>query len=218
MTESALETTANVLTSLPFLAIGAEGLLRRRRDAGAFALSDAPQSVLLISLMAAGAGSAMYHLSPGPALLLWDRLPIAAALAAMACAVLNGYRRLLGTVLLLPFVLLAVASVVYWHATAAVNEGDLRPYAAVQIVTIGTMLCAAIMPPAALGKVNGLRFAVLAYATGRLLEYFDPQLRAALHFNFAHPLKHVMVAVGAMLLVRVLDELKDEWVEVPVEG
>src|SRR4051812_12165805 len=57
----------NVISNLPFIAVGVAGLWRFHRH---------PATVVLFSgMVLTGFGSAYYHLNPTDATLFWDRLP-----------------------------------------------------------------------------------------------------------------------------------------------
>lgn len=106
---------ANVLSNLPFVLVGALGLhALGRRHAGAGALfrdrrERWPWGLFFLALPLTGLGSAYYHWLPGNLRLVWDRLPLAVAAAALLAATV-GER--IGTppglVLLWPLAALAV--------------------------------------------------------------------------------------------------------------
>ena len=58
----------NVVSNLPFIAVGVIGLAQFRRDATTF--------VLFAGLFLTGFGSSYYHLNPNDGTLFWDRLPM----------------------------------------------------------------------------------------------------------------------------------------------
>lgn len=58
----------NVVSNLPFVAVGAVGLLRFHRDV--------TTTVLFAGIFLTGFGSSYYHLDPNDSTLFWDRLPM----------------------------------------------------------------------------------------------------------------------------------------------
>src|SRR5215468_12296437 len=64
----------NVVSNLPFIAIGAAGLWQSRRDPAIIAL--------FLGILLTGFGSAYYHLDPNDSTLFWDRLPMAISFMA----------------------------------------------------------------------------------------------------------------------------------------
>jgi hypothetical protein len=78
-----LPNAADVLSNLPFLAIGVWALWRLRR-APAASPSLAAWRAFAVALVLTAVGSAIYHWAPSNASLVGDRLPIAWACAALA--------------------------------------------------------------------------------------------------------------------------------------
>src|ERR1700745_4249361 len=68
----------NVVSNLPFVAVGAVGLWRFHRDATTV--------VLFAGLFLTGFGSSYYHLDPNDSTLFWDRLPMTICFAAILSA------------------------------------------------------------------------------------------------------------------------------------
>src|ERR1700720_3168173 len=58
----------NVVSNLPFLAVGAVGIARYRQDA--------TTAALFLGILLTGFGSSYYHLAPDDGTLFWDRLPM----------------------------------------------------------------------------------------------------------------------------------------------
>lgn len=208
---------ANVITNIPFVLIGLFGLRLtgsspERRDRS---LSDSFIAFML-SLVLVGAGSIFYHLSPSPDRLFWDRLPIAICLAAFACAALGVIRESGTGDRLLPYALvLAGSSVVYWYVTWMRGHEDLRFYAAVQIVATGIGVIAAFRQPDRFSGAGELRVAMLLYVSARILELFQQQIYDRAGFDFAHPLKHLLVAFAAWKIMRALGPAIAEGPRIP---
>lgn len=191
----------NVLSNLPFLAIGAMGLawLARRPDNLEPGLR-AAWAIVFACLAATAAGSAWYHLAPTNATLVWDRLPIAVAFMALYAAVVGERVSLAAVRWLLPaFVVFGGASVIVWHIT-----DDLRLYALSQFYPIATIpVILALFPPRyslGLGYIVGIGF----YAVAKIFEELD-----LFFFGFGtivsgHTLKHLTAAVGSYWILRML--------------
>jgi len=130
----------NVLSNAAFVFVGGLGLwhIARRSKAGAANLFSQPGDrwpyvALLVGIALTGVGSAYYHLAPDDARLVWDRLAIAVAFAAIVAMVLLERISVPAGLAALPVLLIAgVGSALYWHVTEARGAGDLRPYAMVQ--------------------------------------------------------------------------------------
>lgn len=179
----------NVVSNLPFLVVGAVGLaLAARARAG-----DRWRFALLAAGVAfTGLGSALYHLRPSDATLVWDRLPLAVVFGAFFALVIED--RLTGPRDAL-FALLAAlgpASVLYWRLT-----DDLRPYGLVQFFPLLAIpLILALFPGGALRGAD-LGLVLLWYGAAKMAEVADADLFAAGEVVSGHTIKHVLAAVGA---------------------
>src|SRR5215472_17342126 len=65
----------NVVSNIPFVAVGALGLARYRNNIATI--------VLFLGVFMTGIGSAYYHWAPSDGTLFWDRLPMTVAFAAI---------------------------------------------------------------------------------------------------------------------------------------
>jgi len=110
----------NVVSNLPFIAVGALGLQYFRRDLSA--------GVFFLGVFLTGFSSSYYNWNPNDAGLFWDRLPMAVAfMAILANVVEERIDATVGKLLLWPLVLLGIASLLWWMRT-----DDLRLYGWVQ--------------------------------------------------------------------------------------
>jgi hypothetical protein len=198
---------ADVLSNLPFLAIGVWALWRLRRVPAA-SPSLAAWRAFALALVLTAVGSATYHWAPSNDSLVGDRLPIAWACAALAAAFL-GER--VGTSWSRPHALVgalafAAVAVAFWWLTDRAGEGDLRLYLFVQalpmlLVPLGLLLGLAPTTPAA--TPAGAWWAVLGcYFLAKLFEIADQPVFAALGGLSGHTLKHLVAATGAAWLLR----------------
>src|SRR5688572_13596645 len=71
----------NVVSNLPFIAVGAAGLLLVRRDSITV--------VVFSGILLTGFGSSFYHWNPNDSTLFWDRLPMTLCFAAILAAVVE---------------------------------------------------------------------------------------------------------------------------------
>ncbi len=77
-----------------------------------------PYWILFLSLILVALGSMFYHWNPNNDTLVWDRLPLVVALAALLSATMAERMTLkIGLSTLLPLTLLGVGSVLYWYWT-----------------------------------------------------------------------------------------------------
>ena len=194
---------ANVLSNLPFAAIGAWALLALPRTR-----ATAAWRAFSVALIATAAGSALYHWAPGNAPLVADRLPIAWACGALLCAFLA--ERVDGRWESMPALLAttvaASASVAWWWLTEQHGHGDLRAYLFVQflpMLLVATALALKLPARKPAAVPNRAWWAALGlYATAKALEVADHAVLDTLGFMSGHTLKHLLAAAAGLCLVR----------------
>jgi len=100
----------NVVSNLPFVAVGAVGLLRFHRDV--------TTTVLFAGIFLTGFGSSYYHLDPNDSTLFWDRLPMTICFAAILSAVVEErVDAKAGAMLLRPLLAIGIFSLLLWRWT-----------------------------------------------------------------------------------------------------
>ena len=202
-----LPNAANVLSNLPFLAIGGWALWRLRL-AHAGSPSIAAWRAFALALVLTAVGSSVYHWAPSNESLVGDRLPIAWACAALSAAFLGErvgvhWSRPPALAAALAIATLAVA---FWWLTEQAGQGDLRLYLFVQflpmlLVPLGLGLGLGATTPAATPALAW--WAVLAcYAAAKMFEMADRALFVLLAGLSGHTLKHLLAAAGAALLLQ----------------
>jgi hypothetical protein len=204
-----LPNAANVLSNLPFAVIGLWGLWRigvqRRAALGAGALGWA---LFAFAVACTALGSAVYHWAPSNFTLVFDRLPIAWACAALACAFLaERVAPAWGRAGPLALALLGASlSVAWWWFTEQGGAGDLRPYLFVQFLPMLLVPLVLLLKigPGGGGQVSGSAWwTVLAlYAAAKGFEVADHAVLQALHFSSGHTLKHLLAAAAAWWMLR----------------
>lgn len=177
---------ADVVSNLGFLLVGLWGLSRR---------STLEHTVFCAAIALTAFGSAWYHLAPDDQRLIWDRMPIALACAALLAASLRAAYRI-GTALM-PLILAGIASVLWWT-----YSGDLRPYLLIQLAPL--VLIPALQwecrADGATRRAFGL--AILLYVLAKVCELADGAILAAIDVVSGHTLKHSLATAAAWVLVR----------------
>jgi uncharacterized membrane protein YhaH (DUF805 family) len=177
----------NVVSNLPFIAVGAAGL-RRARDPAIFAL--------FLGILMTGFGSFSYHLDPNDSTLFWDRLPM--AISFMAILALTIEERLdarAGAILLWPLIATGICSLLLWRW-----NGDLRLYGWVQFFPcVALTLLFLLYPPRYTGTSYWIIAAAL-YGIAKLFEFYDSAIYSAGSILSGHTLKH-FAAAGACFAV-----------------
>ncbi len=200
----------NVVSNGGFVLVGAAGAwaLRPGGD-GSVRFRDSRErwawGVFFVGLLLTGVGSAYYHLSPGNDRLVWDRLPLAAALMGLlAATVMERIGVQAGLVLLGPLVALGLWSVLSWHAGELRGQGDLRLYALVQfypLVAVPLMLWL-FAPRYTLG--GAVMATVAIYGIAKLFEVLDAPILGLGEILSGHTLKHLTAAAAGAVIVWML--------------
>ncbi len=195
----------DVLSNLPYLLVGAAGLIEvsRWRDHTPNAAHKRHYLVFFFGVLLTAFGSAYFHWRPAHDTLLWDRLPMTILFMGFLTSVISELVSLRAARVLLPVLLIVgVFSVFYWAWTESGGRGDLRLYGLVQflpIVLILLMLALYRSPP---GYVEVIGYLVFCYAAAKVFEQYDHEIFSALGLVSGHSLKHLISgASGAFLLL-----------------
>ncbi len=190
----------NVVSNLPFLAVGAIALWRYPKLA--HAECRAGYLLLCAGVILVGFGSAWYHYAPSNGTLLWDRLPMTVAFMALFSLLLDErVLRAPSRAVLWILVVAGAAAAFYWAGTESLGRGDLRPYALVQFLPVLLMpVILALFKPRYLD--NRLLLTSFAlYFAAKLLEHFDATLFAATGSMGGHALKHAVAAAAVLCII-----------------
>jgi Ceramidase len=190
----------NVVSNLPFIAVGAAGLLRFRSESITF--------VLFAGLFFTGFGSSYYHLDPNDSSLFWDRLPMTLCFAAILSAVVEErVDAKAGANLLRPLLAIGIFSLLLWRWT-----DDLRLYAWAQFFPfIALVAILRFFPPKYTGSSYWIAAAAL-YALAKLFEYLDAEIYSFSSVLSGHTLKHLAAAGGGFAILRLFE------VRHPIDG
>lgn len=217
---------ADTLSNLAFLVVGALGLafLWRERAAGGITRFATPQEMAPYWVFFAGValtsvGSAYYHLAPDDARLVWDRLPMTLAFMSLVAVVVTERVNVrLGVVLLVPLLLVGLASVVYWRVGAMAGFENLRPYLAVQFGSIALVLAISLLYRSRYTQ-GGMIFALAAaYGVAKVVETYDRAIFESGGWVSGHTLKHLVAAGGIYLLLRSLQKRVEKKLPVDVSA
>ena len=180
----------NVVSNIPFIAIGAMGLRQFHRDPAII--------MLFLGILLTGFGSSYYHLDPNDRTLFWDRLPMAIGfMAILAVTVEERVDARAGAVLLWPLIAIGVLSLLLWRWT-----GDLRLYVWVQFFPcVALPLLFLVLPPKYSGTFYWLIAAAL-YALAKLFELYDRAIYSAGSILSGHTLKHLAAAAACVAILR----------------
>jgi hypothetical protein len=196
----------NVVSNVFFLFVGAWGLRTVFRRAQFLDRRERwPYATFFIGVTLTAFGSSWYHLNPGDATLVWDRIPMTIGFLSLVAAILAERISVpVGLWLLVPMIAFGVGSVLYWEATQQQGRGDLRPYAFAQFGSLLILLLLIFLFPARYTRTYDLGVSLAFYALAKLLEAADRPIFIALKFVSGHTLKHLAAAVSAYWIVRML--------------
>ncbi len=193
----------NVLSNLPFVAVGVVGLVAVLR-VGVLASFAWMYGVLFIGVLLTGFGSAYYHWHPDNDTLVWDRIPMTLVfMSLLAATVAELVNKRLGMGIFVPLLVAGVGSVLYWHWTELQGHGDLRWYGLVQfypVLFIPLMLWL-FFDPAYKGAIVSLVWVVVWYVLAKGFEVLDRPIYEAIGVS-GHTLKHLAAAVSTGYLVK----------------
>ncbi len=180
----------NVVSNLPFVAIGAAGLWRFHRHATTI--------VLFSGMLLTGFGSSYYHWNPNDGTLFWDRLPMTLTFMAMLATVIEErVDARAGALLLWPLLAVGVSSLLVWRWT-----DDLRLYAWVQFFPcLAIPLMFIFLPP----KYSGTSYWIVAaalYVLAKAMEFYDHGIHSAGAILSGHTIKHLAAASACFAILR----------------
>ena len=189
----------DVVSNIPFLLAGIAGLrfcLGHELRSGKAAWIVLFAGVVLVSV-----GSSYYHWDPQDATLVWDRLPITITFMGLLVAVIAEHLSArLARVLLVPMLLLGLASVLYWRAV-----GDLRFYLWVQLIALLAIPLIIVLFRAGYTRRWLLLAAIGWHALAKVSELYDREFFALTGNLFSgHSFKHILAAMACFTILWML--------------
>jgi hypothetical protein len=194
----------NVISNLPFLVLGAVGLVAFFKN-NKLSLSSLAILTLFIGVVSIGLGSAYYHLNPTNATLVWDRVPMTITfMSFFAIIISNCINERWGSIFLLPLLVVGVMSVLNWYFGELNGQGDLRLYALVQFFPmIAIPLIIFLYPTPRVLRVQVVGTIVL-YAIAKFFEEKDGGIFNAGNIVSGHTIKHLFAAAAVFLILRIV--------------
>jgi hypothetical protein len=191
----------NVVSNIPLLIVGIGGLVVLRGARGVLPELRLAYRLFFVGALLIACGSAWYHRYPDNASLDFDRLPM--TVSFMAFLVIVAGETMSARVarrLLVPLIVLGIASVLYWHVTEAAGHGDLRPYALVQFVPMILIPLMLVGGRPLLTGTGYLWGVVALYGLAKGLELADARVYELGWGVSGHALKHVVSAAAVGLV------------------
>lgn len=197
----------NVFSNLPFLIVGAAGLIFVKRNADKVCMRGAEMAyvVFFTGILLTAIGSSYYHLAPSNETLLWDRLPMTIGFAGLVTIIVAEFvSARTARSLLVPLLIVGFLSVEYWAWTESRGVGDLRPYALVQFLPLLMIPVILLTHKPAIGETRYFWWMLVFYFLAKLLEFFDADVFAFGQFISGHSLKHVAAAMTPIVFLYAL--------------
>ena len=202
----------NVLSNFFFLIAGLMGMRlvlgQRQPDEKPLFIEPAekwPYFLFFLGVALTTFGSGYYHAEPDDARLVWDRLPMTLGFMSLLAATIGERISVkIGLRLLMPLLVLGVASVLYWNFTQDRGQGDLRPYALVQFGSLAILLLLVVLFPPRYTRGADLIVALGIYVASKIFEALDAQIYSVGKIVGGHSLKHVAAALSAYWIYRML--------------
>ena len=194
----------DTVSNLPFLIVGLMGL--RFVAANPRGSSRAAWGVLFAGVTLVSFGSSWYHLQPNNDSLVWDRLPMAVGFMGLFAALIAEHlSERLSRRLLIPLVMLGIASVLCWKWT-----GDLRLYVWVQFVPLLTIPAIFLLFQGRFSHRWLLLVALAGYALAKVTEACDGAIfRGTGGAVSGHSIKHVIAAAACYCILLMLKKRRD---------
>lgn len=196
----------NVVSNILFLLAGAAGMLwcYRNRDATA----RRSWMVFFVGVALVFFGSGYYHETPNNDTLIGDRLPMTVAFMGLFAALLSEHLgEKLESALLVPAVLVGIASVFWWQ-----YSDDLRVYIWVQLTPLLVIPYVIAAFPGRHTHRHYLMYGVAFYALAKIAELYDYEVYALTGAMISgHSLKHLLAAVApyfVYLMLRQRSEIR----------
>lgn len=194
----------NVMSNLPFLVIGLWGMAFVFRHSHAVCLPglELAYVVFFSGIFLTAFGSGYYHLDPANDPLIWDRLPMTIGFAGLFAIIIGEFvSPRIGRAVVVPLLLVGIASVEYWAWTETNGVGDLRPYAVVQFLPMMLLPVILLVYKPAIGTARVFWIMLLFYVLAKLAEQLDEHILAVGGFISGHSLKHVFAAMTPATLL-----------------
>ena len=208
----------NVFSNIPFFVAGVYGIqvltpgAHSNQEAFLDRKHRAAYWVLFVSTCFVALGSSYYHVWPTMETLFCDRLPMTIAFMSIVTILLTEkVNARLGPRTLVPFIAVGVFSVFWWLFTELHPErtGDLRLYIVVQCAPVLLTPILVGFYPDQYTHTGFMHLTTGLYVAAKIAELLDHQIyRWTAEVVSGHSLKHLIAAVGPMMLARMLQVRK----------
>ena len=199
----------NVVSTLPLLLVGVWGLLYVNKHGHDVCVPELVLSyrVFFVGILLTACGSAYYHLMPSNESLVFDRLPMTIGFAGLFSIVTGEFVSVrIGRRLLIPLLVIGIASVAFWAITESRGVGDLRPYALVQFLPMLLIPVILVVYRRASESARYFWVMIAFYVVAKLCEHFDAEIFSLGEIVSGHTLKHLFASLAPATLLYALTQ------------
>jgi hypothetical protein len=187
----------DVLSNLPFIAVGLAGLYVTLRNKTQTSEQRWALATLFAGLFLVGLGSGYYHLAPDNQRLLWDRLPMTIAMGGIMSLLLVNRLPDPSPWILPVITAVGVFSALHWAWSEQQGRGDLRWYGLYQaLVFITGVVFVLVFPRLRPEGTRALVIALVANVAAKVFESFDKPIFRMGGIVSGHTLKHLAAGLG----------------------
>jgi len=203
----------NVLSNMPFILVGLMGMnavlngdMKNVHDPEEVFI----YKILFLSFPLVAAGSSFYHYNPNHFTLVWDRLPMTIAFAAIVASLVTEKLNLkIGYYITIPTILLGFYSVISWYNSELAGHGDMRLYIAFQL---GSFLLIPIVLFTTPHKYTHTKFYLVSFALyglAKIAELADSEIYSLTNNTISgHTIKHLISALAMYCSVHMVKNRK----------
>ena len=119
----------------------------------------------------------------------------------------------LGQRLLWPLLFIGAVSIFYWDYSESQGAGDLRLYGLVQFLPLLLMPALLLMYRSAFDRIGFIWLLILLYAVAKVFEQLDGTVYDFGELISGHSIKHVIAALGPLVLIYGIDKRRIRQVE-----
>jgi len=204
----------NVISNIPFIIIGFVGLIHFFKTE-TLTFATLARVTLFAGVMLIGFGSGYYHWQPSNFSLVWDRIPMAIVFMSFFSIVIGAYiNPKWGRVILIPFIMLGIGSVLRWYASEQAGHGDLRLYVLVQFYPMLAIPLIVFLFPASRRMRLEMVTLIVLYAVAKLVAYKDQEIFQTLTIS-GHSLKHLFAAGAVLMMLQMTAPLRKSTLKFP---
>lgn len=200
----------DVVSNIPFIVVGAFAiywLIVEPTDRSFVpGMEKIPYVLFFAAVALTGVGSFRYHLYPDNERLIFDLLPMTCCFMSMtAIVIIERISTKWGFALLVPLLIVGVASVAYWANTQARGEGDYGLYLLVQFAPVVLLPIIALLFPSRYTGTEYLGVALVLFILAKCFEYWDRYIFGIFNVS-GHTLKHITGALACYGIILMLQK------------